>query len=139
MSADDLPGTYELVSVEHFADEGVRYPFGPNPKGYMVFTTTGHMVTILMDGDRPNITTGDLLAGDVATASDAELAAAFNSAMAFGGRYELHGEAVHIHLEVGTYPNWAGTTQVRPFELADGDLSLYPPGWRVRFRRVEEA
>jgi hypothetical protein len=138
MTDNPLPGTYELVSVEHFAPEGTRQPFGPNPKGYMMFSAT-HMLTILTDGDRPNITTGDLLAGDVAAASDAELAAAFNSAMAFGGRYDLHPDAVHIHLEVGTYPNWAGTTQVRPYELVDGLLSLYPPGWKVVFRRIEAA
>jgi hypothetical protein len=97
------------------------------------------MLTILMAADRPNIDVGDLLDGDVGAAPDAALAAAFNSAMAFGGRYEVRGDAVHIHLDVGTYPNWAGTTQVRPYELADGQLSLYPPGWRVVFRRIEEA
>ena len=138
MAGDELPGTYALVSVEHFAPDGVRQPFGPNPKGYMVFTRT-HMLTIIADADRPNIEVGDLLDGDVGTAPDAVLAAAFNSAMAFGGRYDLHEDAVHIHLDVGTYPNWAGTTQVRPYELVDGRLSLYPPGWRVVLQKIEEA
>ena len=137
MSANPLPGTWALVSVEHFAPEGTRQPFGPHPKGFMMFTAT-HMLTILMEADRPNIDVGDLLDGDVGAAPDAVLAAAFNSAMAFGGRYDLHEDAVHIHLEVGTYPNWAGTTQVRPYDLADGLLALYPPGWKVVFRRIEE-
>jgi hypothetical protein len=136
--AGELPGTYELVSVEQFVGDDVRLPFGPEPKGYMVFTAGGHMLTVLMASGRPDITTGDLLAGDVATAAPEELAAAFDSASAFAGRYELEGDTVLIHLEVATYPNWTGTTQVRPFELADGELSLYPPGWRVRLRRVPD-
>jgi hypothetical protein len=139
MSAEELPGTYELVSVEHFTETGVLYPFGPEPKGYMTFTRSGHMLVILMENNRPHITSGDLLAGDVATAAPEELAAAFNSASAFAGRYAIRGQEVVIDLEVATYPNWTGTTQVRPFELAGGELSLYPPNWRVRLRRLPDA
>ena len=45
---------------------------------------------------------------------------------AFAGRYELRDGRIWHHLEAATFPTWAGTVQVREFELTDMSLTLVP-------------
>jgi hypothetical protein len=129
-----IVGCYQVVSVEHFTDGGALQPFGDDPRGVLMYAAEGLMSAVLMRSDRPNLAM-DLLAG-TSTASDADVVDAFHSAYGFAGRYEVVGDEVHHHLEVATVPNWCGTTQVRPFELGAGSLTLYPPSWRLRARRL---
>jgi hypothetical protein len=118
-----LVGTYRLLAVEHFTDDGeVGKPYGENPKGYLIYTAEGGMSAALMRSDRPNSVDGDILA-----ATDAERLSAFATASAFAGRWELVGDEIIHHLEVTTYPNWSGTDQVRKFDLTETHLTLYPP------------
>ena len=126
-------GSYQVVSVEHFSDGGTLYPFGHDPRGYLMYSAEGLMSAVLMASGRPNLAMA-LLAG-TSTATDAETVAAFHSAYGFVGTYEINGSEILHHLEVSTVPNWCGTTQVRPFELDEDLLSLYPPNWRLQARR----
>jgi Lipocalin-like domain len=128
-----IVGCYEVVSVEHFTDEGTLRPFGDDPRGFLMYAAEGLMSAVLMQSGRPNLAM-DLLEG-TSTATDAETVAAFHSAYGFAGRYEVKGSEVHHYLEVSTVPNWCGTNQVRPFELDADSLSLYPPSWCLRARR----
>ncbi|MGA8371411.1 MAG: lipocalin-like domain-containing protein [Acidimicrobiales bacterium] len=127
MATDDmssrLVGTYRLVSMEHYADDGeVGRPFGDAPEGFITYTPEGYMLAILSRPDRAPFVDGDILGG-----SEAEQAAAFLSASSFAGRYEVRDNQVVHHLEAATFPNWKGTTQARDFELTDAHLTLFPP------------
>jgi hypothetical protein len=142
MSVEDrLVGTYRLLSMEHFSEDGeVGRPFGENPKGFIIYTAEGYMSAILMRADRPDFADADILA-----ATDAERVAAFASSSAYAGRWEIVGDQIIHHLEVTTYPNWTGTDQPRNFELSDTHFTLFPPKMlmqgkirhgRVRFERI---
>ena len=118
-----LIGTYRVLAMEHYADDGeVGRPFGDDPRGLIVYTAERYMTAVLMRSDRPRFEAGDVLGG-----TDAERAAAFQTANAFAGRWELVGDEVVHHLEVTTFPNWVGTEQRRRFELSDTHLTLFPP------------
>jgi len=131
-----LVGTYRLVSMEHFTADGeVGRPFGEEPRGFMIYAPEGVMSAILMRRDRPNFPAGDILGG-----SDAERVAAFASASAYAGHYEVIDDQIIHHLEVTTYPNWTDTDQPRHFDLTDTHLTLYPPDMlmegKIRHGRV---
>jgi hypothetical protein len=118
-----LVGTWRVLAMEHYTDDGeVGRPFGDDPRGIIVYTVERYMTAVLMRPGRPPFAAGDVLAG-----SDAERAAAFLTANAFAGRWEVQGQEVVHHLEVTTFPNWAGTEQRRRFEVSGTHLTLYPP------------
>ena len=131
-----LVGSYRLLSFENYADDGeVAQPFGPSPKGFIIYTADGYMSAILMRADRPNFSAGDILGG-----SDDEKLDAFSSSSAYAGRWEIVGDQIIHHLEVTTYPNWTGTDQPRHFELTDTHFTLFPPkmimNGKIRHGRV---
>jgi Lipocalin-like domain len=120
---DQIVGTYRLVSMEHYAEDGeVGRPFGDNPKGYLIYTPERYMTAILMCSDRPNFAAGDIL-----DATEAERVAAFASASAFAGSWEVIDNQIIHHLDVTTYPNWTGTDQPRHFEVSETHFTLFPP------------
>jgi hypothetical protein len=137
-----LVGTYRLLGMEHFTDDGeVGHPFGESPKGFIIYTAGGYMSAILMRADRPSFDAGDILGGN-----DAERLAAFSSSSAYAGRYDIVDDQIIHHLEVTTYPNWTNTDQPRNFDLTDTHFTLYPPAMlmegrvrrgRVRWERLE--
>ena len=134
-SADSvaIAGSYRVESVERYDQGSVRRPFGERPEGMLLYGTDGAMAAVVGAGGRPHLEM-DLLA-DSGGASEADLAAAFRSAYGFAGTYEVEGDVVRHRIDVSTMPNWVGTEQVRPFELSDETLTLYPPGWRLVARR----
>ena len=122
--------------MEHYTDDGeVGRPFGDAPAGIIIYTAERYMTAVLMHPDRPQFAVNDILGG-----SADERAAAFLSANAFAGRWELQGEEVVHHLEVCTFPNWVGTEQRRRFSVSDSELTLYPPSMlmqgKLRHARV---
>ena len=140
-AAQQLVGTYRLISFENFADDGeVQRPFGDHPRGFAMYTAEGYMSAILMVRDRPNFPEGDILA-----ASDADRVAAFATSSAYAGRWEIVGDQIIHHLEATTYPNWTDTDQPRNFDLSETHFTLYPPRMlmqgkirrgRVHFERI---
>jgi hypothetical protein len=122
-------GNWKVTSVEHFTDDGTVFPFGDDPQGFLMYSPEGLMSAVLMAAGRPNLAM-DLLLG-TSTATDAETVAAFRSAYGFAGTYAVEGSVITHQLLVSTVQNWVGTSQVRPFELDDDVLSLYPPSWRL--------
>jgi hypothetical protein len=136
-SAEDLlVGTWRVLAMEHYTDDGeVGRPFGGSPEGIIVYTAERYMTALLMRPGRPPFVAGDVLGG-----TEAERAAAFLTANAFAGRWEVQGEEVVHHLEVTTFPNWVGTDQRRRFEVTESELTLYPPSMlmegKLRHARV---
>jgi hypothetical protein len=121
--ADRLVGTYRLVSVESTSDDGeVQHPFGENPDGFMTFTPEGYMLAVLARHDRPTFADGDIMGG-----TDQERAAAFLSASAFAGRFEVHEGRLVNTLGAATFQNWTDTVQVRDFEVTRAGLTLVTP------------
>jgi hypothetical protein len=125
LSAEEraLIGTYRLQEFRDIADDGeIRHPLGVDPVGFITYTAERYMLAILTAANRTPFAGGDIMSG-----TDEERVQAFASASAYAGSWYIDdGEVVH-HLDTGTFPNWAGTVQRRPFELRGDELMLYPP------------
>jgi hypothetical protein len=57
-------------------------------------------------------------------AAPEDIAAAFNSAIAYCGTYEVQGDKVIHHVELGTAPLHPGTDLLRPFSIKGQELHL---------------
>ncbi|RPE80243.1 lipocalin-like domain-containing protein [Vulcaniibacterium tengchongense] len=136
---DRLVGTWRVVAIEDRRDRddpGSAWiqPYGPNPRGYIVYDPTGHVSVHIMrtpaparfaDPDRP---------------SPAELAAIHEGYAGYFGTYrvdEARGTVTH-HVEGGSLPDYIGTDQVRPVSVS-GDRLTIGDGrtWRRVLERVE--
>ncbi len=115
-----LVGTWRLVSSqrEEVATGRREDQFGPAPRGVITYTPDGHMMALLTRGDPPPIR------------DDADRAAQHRHMVAYAGRFEVVGDAVHHHVEVSWQPATVGTTFVRHvrFEGEDRLVLRSPPG-----------
>lgn len=115
--------TWRLVSLSGTAADGSVAPqlLGPDPNGYLTYTSDGFMHVILTGSSRP------LLSGDWASSPADERAAAFATSLAYAGRYSVSDGEVTHHMELSTDPKRAGNDAVRKLTLADGVLTLTTP------------
>jgi hypothetical protein len=111
-----LAGDWRLRSWVSVADDGsVLLPFGEAPRGILVYTSDGTMITTIAPADRPPLVSADPLRGG----SDAERRRTAETFVAYGGRYAYDGTDVTHIVEMSLYPNWVGTRQVRHVRLSD--------------------
>ena len=82
--------------------------FGEHPKGFMILLPTGRMSGII---------TAD---GRKVPQSDPERVAAFQSLIAYSGKFRLEGNKFITSVEVAWNEAWVGTDQARTFKL-EGD------------------
>jgi hypothetical protein len=109
MSTNQLVGAWRLVAMEYrYSDGRMRYPYGREAVGYIIYTADGRMSATLMAGDRAPFDT-EYPRGEGREAK----AAAFESYLSYAGRYEFPGDRVIHHVEVALIPDWVGTTLVR--------------------------
>jgi hypothetical protein len=131
-----LVGTWRLVAFEsHRPDRPVRYPFGPEAVGILVYTADGIMSGQLMRPGRQPFAAPTMPGG-----TDADLRVAALGYVAYAGPYDVD-EAravVRHHVIMSLFPNLVGTVQERTVVL-DGDrLTLVAPdGARIHWRRSE--
>jgi hypothetical protein len=111
--AGDLVGVWRLRSFSLDAPgEGPREVFGPQPRGYLIFTPEGRMMTILTRPDRrPAV-------------APAEQAALLQSMVAYTGRYTVEDDRVTVRPDVSWNEAFTGTVQVRYYVVAGDTLSM---------------
>ena len=116
----DFVGVWRLVSYV-FIDAGgtVSYPFGMEPRGYIVYTADGYMSVNMMPSGRPNFRTAELLGG-----STEEKARAVDTFLSYCGTYDVQGDQVIHHVEVSLLPNWSDGDQRRFYQLDGRRLTL---------------
>ena len=116
-TADELVGTWRPASVVNTRPDGTTlYPFGPNPKGILVFERSGHFAFILNRPDLPRFATNNRLTGNAE-----ENKAIVHGSFAYFGRYTLANKVVTMHVEGGTWPAWIGTELERVIISFAGD------------------
>lgn len=130
-SAAVLIGGWRLESWALVYEDGraPEYPLGRGAKGFILYTSDGHMSATLMRAKRPSFVTGD--AG--------EKAQAYDDSFAYAGRYEVKGEAVFHAIEVATNPALAGVVSTRNVMLEGNRLTLVGPDFSPeapRFHRI---
>lgn len=121
-----LIGTWALIKYEsRYEDGSVRLPMGESPEGVLIYTDDGFVSVQMTCPDRIHFASGDWLAG-----TPDEIKSAFESYLAYYGRYALNSDdsIVTHHVENCTFPNWNGASLVRWYVLDDGDvLTLKTP------------
>ncbi len=138
---DRLVGTWKLVSTEQLLTDGTTCPYpqyGPNGKGFLMYTREGYMCADLVNPDRPEW-------GDPDNPTPEEKITTVDGSFAYCGRYEIDvKEQSIIHLpEVATNPGYVGSRQIRPYEFVAGRLVLSDastiPGvvrWQIVWEKV---
>jgi len=118
-------GTWKLVACEFRNSNGkVVYPYGRDPFGMLMYDSSGNMLVLLMQRDRPRFASGDLRRG-----TPEEIKAAFEGCTTYCGTYEVNEEkgTVTHHVEGSNFPNWVSTDQVRFFKFSGDQLTLSSP------------
>ncbi|CAM3725399.1 lipocalin-like domain-containing protein [Ectopseudomonas alcaliphila] len=103
--ANQVAGTWRMVSATLEADGRIERPYGENPQGMLVFTQDMHFVEVLTDGDMPRFQSNARGGG-----SDEENRRAMASSIGFFGTYSVdeQGRFAGNRVEGATFPNWVG-------------------------------
>ena len=116
---DQLVGTWNLVIAEITAADGKKtLPFGPSPKGQIIFTADGHFSQVHVSSGLPRIASNNRLNG-----TDADNRAIMQGTLSFFGSYSVDEEkkTVTFNIVASTYPNAEGTSQTRTIDKLTAD------------------
>lgn len=117
-------GSWSAVS-QYVDQNGNRLePFGPDPKGMVIYDATGHFMLVLQRSTLPKFQSNNRLAG-----TPDENKAIVQGSIAYFGTYvidEAH-QAIKLHFEGSTYPNWDGDNQTRLIEVSGDELKMISP------------
>jgi lipocalin-like protein len=118
-----LVGTWRLVSVTTSSTDGATNDsvFGSNPSGLLTYTPDGRMSAVISYGGRTP------LSGDRTSAPANERADAFNTFLAYAGRYTTAGDRVTHHVEVASFQNWVNTDLIRTVRHDRDRITLRTP------------
>jgi len=116
---DQIVGTWSLLIVDNFREDGTRVPaYGPNPKGMVMFGPDDRYSLQIMRDVRPKFASNNREKG---TAD--EMMAAVHGMISHFGRYTIDetGKTLNLRIEGSSFPNWDGTTQKRLITALVGD------------------
>ena len=123
MKHDPFIGTWRLLSYEiRRADVDIKYPWGQDPVGLLIYSGDGYMSVAMMSANRTRFVDKDVKKG-----TNEEKAAAVDTYVFYSGRYEIQGDTVIHHVEVCLFPNWVGNDQKRTFQFDGNRLTLSTP------------
>ena len=119
--ANDLVGTWTLVSITLEKDGKKTDFYGPNPQGQLMYDATGHFSVIITRSDLPKFASNNRVAG-----TPEENKAIVQGSLASFGTYSVNAtdETYTQHVESCTFPNWNGTEQKYSFDISGDELNL---------------
>jgi Lipocalin-like domain len=117
---DKLVGTWKLVSASSTTSSGERSetPYGPNPVGFLTYTGDERVTSLISYGGRKSLSIG---------ATPQEQAEAFNTFLAYTGRYTLSGDKVTHHIEVSSIQNYVNKDLIRSIKFQGDQIVLITP------------
>jgi len=121
---DEIVGTWSAVS-QHVDQDGKRLePFGPNPKGIVVYDSHGRFVLVLQRASLPKFASNNRLTGTVE-----ENRAIVQGSIAYFGTYSIdeNEKKINIHYDGSTYPNLDGEDQIRNVSISGDELTTISP------------
>lgn len=130
-----VAGTWNLIAAMVESDGVISHPYGPEPKGRLVFTPDLYFVEFLHDPRIPRFQSNQRGGG-----TDAENRAVMAGSLALYGRYSVdaQGDFSGNTVEGSSFPNWTGdvrTTQELRMEV-EGERMIEsfqrPGGAKVR-------
>src|SRR4051794_3809173 len=113
--AQDLVGTWTLVSSTFQQSGGPTESFGPNPVGTLILGPDGRYALVFLRRDLPKVAANNRLSE---TAEENRTIA--QGSIAHFGAYAVNGadKTLVFRIESSTFPNWNVTEQPRPFTLS---------------------
>ncbi len=123
--AQQIQGTWILVSIINEQDGKKFDVFGPNPRGVLILTPDGRFVNIIMRASLPRIAANNRVKG---TAE--ENRAILEGTVATFGTYKVVSDKeynVIWHVEGSTFPNWDGQDQKRIYTVIGDELKVINP------------
>ena len=120
-----LIGAWILVSMEtQLSDGRVINAFSDEPKGIIVYTSSGHMSAQLSHPVRSMVDSNQQK-----EATDKEIRTNYENYITYHGTYELNeAEGMVTHFVDGSlFSNWEGGAQKRLYELNGNKISLTTP------------
>jgi hypothetical protein len=117
----DLIGRWDIIAWEQLFDDGRReLPMGDQLEGFIRYLPDGDMVCMIARSDRDNFVKG----GQWNAPAD-EKAGAYQSMLAYSGRWRLDGDIVTHSVQMSLFPNWKGGEQKRRVQPnTDGTIAL---------------
>jgi hypothetical protein len=118
-SAKDLVGSWTLVSsVVEIGGQKIE-PFGPTPKGALIFDANGRYTAMIVRPGLPK-----LASDNRTTATVDEAKAIVAGSIAHFGSYVVSDadKTITFRIETSTHPNWDGTEQKRSFAITGDEL-----------------
>jgi hypothetical protein len=119
-TAQDLVGSWKLVSNILDRDGKKSDQFGPSPNGVLFFEANGHYALVITRADLPKFPGDGRSSG---TADDNK--AVVNGSIGHFGTYSVEDGAIIFRVEHSTFPNWDGGVQKRPVTLKGEDMSFF--------------
>ena len=115
---DKLLGTWKLVSASSTTSSGERSetPYGPNPVGFLTYTTDGRVTAMISNTGRTSLSIGG--------GTLEEQAEAFKTFLAYAGRYTLSGDKVTHYIEISSIQNYVGKDLVRSVKFQGDQIIL---------------
>jgi hypothetical protein len=111
---DRLAGTWHFVVAEVTAPDGTKsFPFGPKPRGMVIFTPQGDFMQIHIAAEVPKIANANRL-----QATPEEYAGIMRGTIAQFGTYTVDEEKKQFTMKftASTFPNWEGVSQTRTID-----------------------
>lgn len=120
MDEEKLIGTWKLVSASSTGSAGDRdaTPYGATPSGILTYTADGRVSALISYAGRKPLLPG---------ASAQDKAQAFDTFIAYAGRYTFQGERVVHHVEVSSIQNYASRDLVRSIRFEGDRIVLITP------------
>jgi hypothetical protein len=119
-----IVGTW--IAVSQYVDQGGKKlePFGPDPKGMVVYDANGRFILVLQRATLPKFTSNNRMAG---TAEENK--AIVQGSIAYFGRYSIDEkeQKINLHYDGSTYPNWDGDDQTRLISIFGDELKIISP------------
>ena len=116
---EQIVGTWNLVIAEITAADGKKtLPFGPKPKGQIIFTADGHFSQVHVSSGLPRIASNNRLAG-----TDADNKAIVQGTLSLFGTYTVDEEkkTLTFNIVASTFPNQEGQSQTRTIDKLTAD------------------
>jgi hypothetical protein len=113
-------GSWKLVSASSTTSKGERNdtPYGLNPAGVLTYSEDGRVTSLISYGERRLLS--------IASRTE-EQAEAFNTFLAYSGRYTLGDDKVTHHIEISSIQNYVGKDLVRNIRLEGDQIVLITP------------
>jgi hypothetical protein len=128
MTNDKLVGAWKLVSASSTTSTGERIesPYGQGPAGFLTYGGDGRMTSLISYGGRKPLSFG----GGTRSPQE-EQAEAFNTFLAYAGRYTLNDDKVIHHVEISSIQNYVNKDLARTIKFEGDRITLTTPPMTV--------